>query len=108
MESYNIGTRRLLGSLFCHHKKYRRWHYRVTLPKWNPNSLCAFLSLEQGEYNALLTQLGLASLSKDGFTLRIKPSAWDSFIIQEGLVNCYFDKMDVHKMPSLSNGDNPP
>jgi hypothetical protein len=96
MESYNIGTQWLLGSLFRHHKKYRRWHYGVTLPESDPNSLCAFLLLDEGEYNALLTQLGLATLSKDGKTLRIKPSAWESFIIQEGLVNCYFDKMDVH------------
>jgi hypothetical protein len=64
--------------------------------------------LDEGEYNALLNQLGLETLSKDGMLLRIKSNAWESFIIQEGLVNCYFDKMDVHKMLLFNNEDNVP
>jgi hypothetical protein len=108
MESYNIGTRQLLGSLFCHHQKYQKYHYRITLPQLNPNSLSEFLLLDKGEYNALLNELGLATLSKDGMSLRIKPSAWELLIIQEGLKNCYFDKMNMHKMPSFNNEDNAP
>jgi hypothetical protein len=76
MESYKIGTRQLLGSLFHHHQKYQRWYYGITLLQLNPNSLSVFPSLEEGEYNALLNVLGLATLGKDGMTLRIKPSTW--------------------------------
>jgi hypothetical protein len=85
MESYNIGTRRLLGSLFRHHQKHRRWHYGITLPQSNPNSLSSLLSLEQRDCNELLCALGLATLMKDGKTLQIKTNRWENLIIQEGL-----------------------
>jgi hypothetical protein len=91
MESYNIGTRCLLGSLFHHHQKYQRQYYGVILPHLNPNGLSVFLSLEEGKYNVILNTLRMATIGKDGSTLRIKPSAWKSFFTQEGLDNCYFD-----------------
>ena len=100
MESYVIGTTRLLGSLLRHHHKYRRWHYGLTLPESNPNSLASFLSLTTHQYNLLLTTLGLAILLGDGSTVRIKSTAWETFMIQEGLQDGYFDKMDVQKMPN--------
>jgi hypothetical protein len=37
---------------------------------------------------------------KDGKTLWIKLNGWESLIIQEGLEGCYFDKMDVYKLPN--------
>jgi hypothetical protein len=42
---------------------------------------------------------------KDGTTLRIKKNAWDSLVIQEGLEGCYFDKMDVYKLPNMNDDD---
>ena len=84
------------------HQKHRFWHYGITLPSCNPNSLAAHLKLDDEEYTTFMTGIGLLRIvEKDGKRLlQVMRNEWSRFLIGLGLSDIvYFDKMKVSKVP---------
>ena len=95
LESYMLGTKVLLAQLLHKSKNNRYWHYGLTLPSSNPNSLSSYLDMTYHEYKTLLITLALASYQKEGGadTFSMKYHAWETFLEEKKLnTNVYFDK----------------
>ena len=103
MESHLTAARRFFSKLILQHQNERFWHYGITLPASNSNSLASYLKLSQSEYELLLTSIGLMKSIRYGsqIKIQIQSKAWSDFIIQEQLDNdqIYFGKMCVNKVP---------
>ena len=103
MESHLTAARRFFSKLILQHQNERFWHYGITLPASNSNSLASYLKLSQSEYELLLTSIGLMKSIRYGsqIKIQIQSKAWSDFIIQEQLdkSHIYFGKMCVNKVP---------
>ena len=90
MESYCAAARRFFSELIHQHHGTRYWHYGISLPATNSNSLAAYLKLNQDDYNFFLSSIGLIKLGRKGNNDRIilvqsngTTFAILSFLIQE-------------------------
>lgn len=103
MESYCSAARRFFSELIHQHYESRYWHYGISLPASNSNSLAAYLKLNQEDYNLFLTCIGLIKVGRNGEKERIsiQTKAWADFLIEENLDGnkIYFDRMGVNKVP---------
>ena len=103
MESYILGTHRLLGELFRHHSKYRRWHYAILLCHTNANSLANLIGLTLPQLKTLLTIIGLGHFVGKDTKFHLNIRGWKTFLIEQKLNNekhqYYFDRFHVMYVP---------
>mmetsp|Transcript_11357 Transcript_11357/g.14232 ORF Transcript_11357/g.14232 Transcript_11357/m.14232 type:complete len:319 (-) Transcript_11357:976-1932(-) len=102
LESYRQGALIHFFDIISTHQTHRYWHYGITLPSNNSNSLAAHLKLSDEEYMTFMTGIGLIKIgSRNGKSLPfVIKKEWSTFLIQfelSGIV--YFDKMKA-KVPT--------
>jgi len=106
LESYISGSLIHLHDIIQLHQSYRFWHYGITLPSDNPNSLAAYLKLNDEQYTTFMTRLGLLRMMENNGkkSLHIITNEWTSFLIGFGLNDViYFDRMKVLNVPTYGN-----
>ena len=84
MDSYEIGNRGILGSIFRHSQRYRRWHYAMLLTTNNNNSLSHLLNLNNNDYIYLMNLLGFIRI-KNNNDININRPRFEAFIIDQKL-----------------------
>lgn len=103
LESYISGSLIHLHDIIQLHQSYRFWHYGITLPSDNPNSLAAYLKLNDEQYTTFMTRLGLLRMMENNGkkSLHVITNEWTSFLIGFGLNDIvYFDRMEVSIVPT--------
>ena len=66
LESYISGALVHFHDIILLHQQHRYWHYGITLPSDNPNSLAAHLKLNNDEYTVFMTGIGLLRIVEYG------------------------------------------
>lgn len=93
LESYISGSLIHLHDIIQLHQSYRFWHYGITLPSDNPNSLAAHLNLNDEQYTTFMTRLGLLRMMENNGkkSLHVITNEWTSFLIGFGLNDVIYD-----------------
>ena len=101
LESYHKGALIHFHDIIKLHQKNRFWHYGITLPSNNSNSLAAHLKLNDEQYTIFMTGIGLIKIvEKEGKKVQhVIKNEWTRFLIEFGLSDTvYFDQMKVSKV----------
>jgi hypothetical protein len=103
LESYQQGALVHFHDIIKLHQKNRFWHYGITLPSNNSNSLASHLKLNDEQYTIFMTGIGLIKIvEKEGKKIQhVIKNEWTRFLIEFGLSGTvYFDQMKVSKVPT--------